>query len=227
MERQYKKNYHLTILFSGLFVLAVCLFSLVFSGTKIHAYKDTGHDDFTSITFVEGEHRLINDYTNSEVKNLYKKVNKKAFGWVTHYLLMDEKVNYDGLVIFSRSNKTSKNMNFEYYLKETLTTKTDVKISGSVSGKIAGTIKKINTTLSGEVKGEVENTNSKTDTTDSKTTINIVIYPKTKITMIQTGEAYITSGVSKYYFFGMTFKKGIWERIDVSTMYYELREEQV
>lgn len=220
-----KKEFRLSIIIGCLFVLFTMFSSFVFSGTKVFAHEETGHDDFTKIKFVDGEHRLINDYTGSEIKNLYKKVGKKAFGWVTHYLEMDEKIEYDGLVIFSRSNKTSKNMSFEYYLKETTTVKTDVTINGSVSGKIAGTIKKINTTLSGELKGEVEKSNSHTDTTDSKTTINIVIYPKTKVTMIQTGEAYVTSGVSKYYFFGIVFKKGIWERIDVETTYYELREE--
>ena len=191
----------------------------------MYAYNQTGHEDFTRIEFVSGEHRLLNDYTNAEINDLYRRVNRKAFGWVTHYLLMDEKVDYDGIVIFSRSNKTSKNMNFEYYLKNTTTVKTDVKMKGNVSAKVSGTIKKINTTLTGAIEGDYEKDSSTTDTVDSKTTINIVIYPKTKITMIQTGEAYITSGVSKHYFFGVSFRKGVWERIDVATMYYELREE--
>lgn len=220
-----KKKIRLSIIFSVFLTFVIVGFSLAFGDTRVYAHEETGHDDFTKIKFVDGEHRLINDYTGSEIKKLYNKVNRKAFGWVTNYLEVDEKIDYDGLIIFSRSNKTTKNMSFEYYIKETTTVKTDVKVKGSVSGKISGTIKKINTTLSGELEGEVEKADSHSDTTDSKTTINIVIYPKSKVTMIQTGEAYLTSGVSKYYFFGITFKKGIWERIDVTTMYYELREE--
>ena len=51
--------------------------------------------------------------------------------------------------------------------------------------------------------------------------------PHTKITLRISGDAYVTSGVSKYYFLGLCLRKGEWERVDVETMYYELVEESV
>jgi hypothetical protein len=42
-----------------------------------------------------------------------------------------------------------------------------------------------------------------------------------------TGNAELSNGVSRYYFFGIQFKKGEWEYIDVIDECYELIEEKI
>ena len=51
--------------------------------------------------------------------------------------------------------------------------------------------------------------------------------PYTKVTLQIKGTGKLTNGVSKYRFLGIVFNKGAWERIDVETIYYELKEEPV
>lgn len=211
-----------SIIYAVLFLLVILL---TYVSNEAYAYSETGHEDFKQIVFVDEECKLLKDYSESEINNAYKNITRKAFGWQTHYLNLEQKIYYDGITIFSRSNKTSTTIDLDYALKETEVTQTSVTVTGSVSTKISGTIKKINTTLTGTISGERETEDSTSYTTDAKTSISLVLLPKTRITMLLTGEAYLTTGVSRYTFFGIGFRKGVWENIVVDTMYYELREE--
>lgn len=216
----------ISIKFLIVFILSIAFFSFAMSSNKLYAYDGTGHSEFRSIKFVNNKSKkLLVSYSESDINGMLKKVNKKAFGWSTYYINYDEKVNYDGQIIFSRGNKTGSAISFEYTLKETEVVKTAVTVSGSVSAKISGTIQKVNIGLGAEAKGSVSKEDSDTYTSDAKTTINIHISPRTKITLIETGDGYLTSGVSKYFFLGIVMRKGSWERIDVDTLYFELREE--
>lgn len=210
--------------FYGLLFLMVLAFTY---SSKCYAYDETGHEDFKKITFVDENCRLLQDYSQDEIKQAYKSIIRKSFGWQTYYFNFEEKIYYDGITIFSRSNKTSSKIDFDYTLRETEVTQTSVTVTGSVSTKISGAIKKINTTISGELSGEREKEDTNSYTTDAKTSLAIVILPKTKITMLVTGEAYVTTAVSRYTFFGIGLRKGAWENIDASTMYYEIREEKI
>lgn len=207
------------------FIAFMCIVScaFIFGTVSARAYEGTGHSEFRSIKFVEEGHNLLVDYDKNEIERAYGKVNRKFMGWSTYYFNVDEKVYYDGKVIFSRSNKTANSIDFEYTLKETEVTKTAVTINGSVSAKVSGSVKLVS--LGADLKGGVETEDSVSYTSDAKTTINVKVLPRTKVTFIETGEGYLTSGVSKYYFFGMRLRQGDWERIDVDTLYFELREE--
>ena len=55
--------------------------------------------------------------------------------------------------------------------------------------------------------------------------MNIVIQPNKKVTLRIVGDARITNGVSKYYLFGICFKKGAFEIVEIQSTIYELLEE--
>ena len=217
-----KKRIKLLLLVVFAFLLSVC----AFGKSRVFAYDATGHSEFRTISFVHKDQKLLVEYRDDEIKDLYKKINRRVFGWSTYYMAVDEKVSYDGNIVFSRSNKTSSPISFEYVLKETEITKRAVTVSGSVSAKVSGTVQKINLGIGVEAKASITDEDSISYTSDAKTGININIMPRTKVTLIETGEGYLTSGVSKYYFFGISLRKGNWERIDVDTLYFELREER-
>lgn len=206
-------------------VLLFLAFSLLFIGKKLYAYSATGHDDFKKITFVDGDYRLLNEYSSKEISDAYAYLSHKGFGWVTYFMNIEEKATYDGVTIFSRSNNTKDCIDFDYYLKENNVTTCSVSVSGSVSTKVTGTIKKIN--VSSGLDFSTKKTTETENSTEEKTSFTFTIYPGKKLTMLVTGVCYVTTAVSKYYFLGICTKKGSWEKIDVETVIYELREERI
>ena len=207
-------------------LLFLCLFSGLICFISIDAATSTGHDDFLNIYFENGE-KLINQYSEDEIEEISKNVKKKLFGWSTVYINYNTKVKYDGKIIFSKINKTDIPFYFEYKVKEEEISTKSVNVNGSVSAKITGTIKKIKTTLTGGIGADIDYEDENKNTTEILTIIEMDIMPNKKVTMLTTGEAFITSGYSKYYLFGITIRKGLWETIETETVYYELREESV
>ena len=94
-----------------------------------------------------------------------------------------------------------------------------------MSGKFKGNIKGIDTEVNAKVEGNIKNVTS--NQTIEQTSFTVTVMPNYKLIFRETGEALVTNGVSKYYFFGITFSKGEWEYIDVVTRYYELYEEGI
>lgn len=207
-----------------LFIL--CLFGVLIGISKVNAATITGHDDFLNIYFGNSE-RLINQYGEDEIKELAKNVKKKVFGWSTVHINYNNRVKYDGKIIFSKINKTDIPFYFEYKLKEEEISTRSVNVNGSVSAKITGTIQKIKTTLTGGLGADIDYDDQNKNTTEILTIIRMDIMPNKKVTMLTTGDAFVSSGYSKYYLFGITIRKGLWETIETETIYYELREETV
>lgn len=206
--------------------LILLLFLLFVVSTKTNAYVKTGHDEFMEINFCDNDAKLLVNRSSDEIEKAYQLLKGgKIFGWKTYYLNVNSKANYIGETLFSRSNRTSNPFTINYKVDEETYQSKSIRINGSVSGKITlGNSKsKVEGSISPSFSAYYDktNTHSKEETTDFKLTI----LPNTKITLRVSGEAYVTSGVSKYYFLGICLRKGEWERVDVETMYYELVEE--
>ena len=210
---------------ANILLLVLCFSFMVFT-LKVSASHKTGHDGFLDISF-DGDGKLINQLTEDEIESLQKSVSRKFFGWQTNHLNYNREVTYDGKILFSKSNKTSVPFYFEYKLTEEEVRTRSVNVSGSVSAKITGTIEKIKTTITGNAGSDIDYETETVGTEKMTTMIQMSIMPGKKITMITTGDAYLSSGYSIYYFFGIKMKKGLWETIEVETVYYELREEVI
>lgn len=211
------------ISFYFLFIVGIILMLIVCN--KVNAYSVTGHEDLKKITFVDDDIRLLNEYSKNEIDNTINSMKGKIFGWQTVYYNINEEAYYEGITIFSRSNKSNNVIDFDYVLNETEVIETSVTVKGSVSAKITGAIKKISMTFSGE--GEYSKETGNSLTSSSKTTLKFNILPNTRLSLVVTGQCYVTTGVSRYRFLGITFNKGAWENIEVETIIYELREEEI
>ena len=185
----------------------------------------TGHEDFLDI-FFEGDGRLINQLSEEDVSELSSSIKRKAFGWKTTHIQYNRKVKYDGKILFSKSNKTQIPFEFEYKLLEEEVKTKSVSVNGSVSAKITGAIEKIKMNITGSGGSDIEYENENVTNTEMTTFIQMNVMPGKRITMITSGDAYVTSGYSKFFIFGITVRKGLWETVDVETVYYELREEE-
>lgn len=205
-------------------IAIIILFLSICMAVKVNGYSTTGHKNFVQIDFVE-KGKLLIDFTKDELSYGDQKIAQPKFwGWSTYYFNYNCDANYIGEVLFSKSNKTATPYNVDYVIETSDVVKTSTAVSGSISAKLAGAIKKITGTLSGEIKGEnlKENKVTKTETTK----IKIVIPAYSRVALKVTGEAKVTNAVSKYYVLGMAFKKGAWETIEAITEYYELYEEK-
>lgn len=206
----------------GLLMLSICFLTL---GKTLYAYSETGHSDFRKIEFIDPNVKLLKEYSKEDISNYYDKLAKKSFGWSTYYLNIEEEATYEGITIFSRANSTSSVITFDYSLKDVTFSQVSVTVSGSVSTKISGTIKKV--TLGGSVDLSAKRTTESSTTIETKTAINFKIQPGTKLSMKVTGICYVTTGVSCYRFLGIRFRHGAWEKIDVDTIVYEIKEEAI
>lgn len=208
-------------------VIIIVFCFLIISSISLSAYSKTGHEMFSEIEFVEDGKLLIN-MTSSEINDAYNTLGRAKFiGWKHHYLNLNKEAKYVGEVIFAKSNRSREPMKIDYSLKETNSKQRSIKYGGSLSGSFESTIKKINgkAKVNAEVKGEVGNVN--TNTRVEETSFSAVVMPNYRLVFRVSGEAVVTSGVSKNYFLGITLKKGSWECIDVITQYYELYEEEI
>ncbi len=203
-----------------------CFICLILIENSASAYSKTGHDDFKVIEFT-GDGELINTYSSVDFKPFYNRIKRKAFGWSTEYIQKEKEALYEGVTIFSRSNKTKSPVKFTYDIKETTMTEKSVKVKGSVTSKITGEIKKIKLGTSLEVSGSYEKSQATKTQKEESTGLTLTINPNKKLTMLVTGTCYVTSGVSKYFFCWINTKKGEFEIVDCETFVYELREEKL
>ena len=204
----------------GLFLLSISFLTI---GKSLYAYSETGHSDFKKIEFVNSDAKILKNYTDQELEGFYKKLSRKSFGWSTFYLNIEEEATYQGITIFTRANSTSTPITFDYSLKDVSFSEVSVTVTGSVSAKVSGSIKKV--TLGGSLDASRKKTTESSTQTEMKTSINFKIQPGTKLTMFITGVCYITTAVSEYRFMGLRFRQGAWEKIDVDTIIYEVKEE--
>lgn len=205
------------------FLLFLLLF--VCFGIKVSAYEPTGHEGITDVIFYDGG-KILSRMKSREIQSGYTAMGKAIFwGWKTHYFCIEEKANYIGEIIFSKSNKTSEALPVTYSVQESYSKTTSVKINGGVSGSIKGMIKAATVTGSGSL--NVTSENKEDYNVTEKTNINFIIQPNCKITYRVTGDCYITNGLCDYYAFWIKLKKGRFELIKFETRYYELVEENI
>ena len=208
-----------------LLVIVMMLFLFLTIRVTTFAYVSTGHEDFSEIIFDDKNEKLLIHRDRTEINEAYDSLKKgKLFGWRTSYFNINSKAKYVGETIFSRSNRTSKTFEFTYKINEETFIDKSVKINGSVSAKIAFG-KKVDVNITPKIDAWYDKT--ETYLKEEQASFEFNVLPNTKLTLRVSGDAYVTSGVSGYYLFGICFKKGEWERVEVETMYYELVEESI
>lgn len=185
-------------------------------------YTATGHEQFEELV-VNSKYRLLIKISDSEIKKKYNTVKKAIFGTKLSYFYKYIIANYKSTVIFSRSNKTSESYVFSYNLETVRYKNVSVAVKGSISTKQVYKPKIGDITASGDISLSYA-TDTYIKTTESGK-MNVVIYPRKKVTLRIVGRARVSNGVSKKYFLGICTKKGAFEIVEVQSTIYELLEE--
>lgn len=185
-------------------------------------YTKTGHEQFEEFTVPKGRTILIT-LSDNEIHRKYDDVPFALFGTKEVYFDKYIPVKYKSTVIFSRSNKTRESYVFSYDLETVKYKNVSVKVTGNLSAKAVFKTKKVEVQAEGDISMSYA-TETYVKTTESGS-MNIVIQPNKKVTLRIVGDARITNGVSKYYLFGICFKKGAFEIVEIQSTIYELLEE--
>ncbi len=186
-------------------------------------YTKTGYDQFAEINLKNKEAFIINDLSEETINNELKDLKFMLFGKREKVLNEFEDCSYVSETIFSRSNKTRKEVVFKYDTSLVSYKAVTVNVSGSLSAKGVFKGKNKELTATGEIEGGVKTENYTKSTEDGS--FSVVIYPGKKISLRMVGEAKVLNGVRKDFAFGICMKKGAWEVITVLTTCYELLEE--
>ena len=210
------------------FIIKKVLFGIVLLNCLLCPFvcKAASHAEFTKIIFIHNSNAcLMEDMPKSVVDSAYKKVKRKLFGWNVQTIIKDEKIKYEGDVVFSKTNRTSRELTFNYSYEVENSFETSVSVSGDISISASGKVKGITGTLNGKIRKEI---GEKTKTVMSESTRTVLVIPAhTKLTVQLKGFARLNNGVAKYYLFGIGIKKGTWEIIDKMTEYYDYYEEKI
>ncbi|MEI3526953.1 MAG: hypothetical protein V8R15_02570 [Bacilli bacterium] len=207
--------------------LIILLMGLTTTGIlTIDAASRTGHKEFEKITFTYNpEAKLLVDMSDSELNEMMKNVKKKTFGWSIYSKIKNYEVIYEAGTIFSRSNNTSQEINFNYNTASTTKQQFSFNLSGTLAMKTSGKIDVVSASLDKSIKSDI---GLKSDISfEEEMDFTIKILPQKKVSLIVKGKATISSGANKYYFLGICTKKGYWEYVDVISEYYELYEEEI
>lgn len=203
-------------------ILIFSNFSLVKANNGI---TNTGHATIEELDFLnkDADYRLLNQMSETTINNYLSQVKRKGFGWNIKTINKNIPIWYISETVFSKSNNTFRDLEFNYTIKQTQSRELEISVAGSLAAKGSGKIKSVSASLDAEIKGEIRSI-SKTFYEESQT-FKLYIPKRHKISLLVKGEGSVSTGVAKYFFFGFTAKKGTWEYIDLETEYYEYYEE--
>lgn len=190
--------------------------------TKVNA-STTGYSEYKEIKFSDPYMRLLIEIDSSEQNNYLKKIKRKFAGWQFKIIDYPTEGSFIGDTIFSRYNNTDQVINFNYSSSIVKTTESSVKTVGTLGASGSAKGKSISGSLEGQIRREVGSVRS--SKTTEETEFMVKIMPGRKVSLIIKGKVRVSNGVAKYFLFGICFKKGAWELVDLVSDYYELCEE--
>ncbi|MBQ8292610.1 MAG: hypothetical protein IJX78_02235 [Bacilli bacterium] len=199
---------------------------LCFNILIVNASEAPGHPEFQEIIIPRNSKaKLISDMDQKTIDNALNQLKRKVWGWSVNIIVKNQTVEYVGDTVFAKRNNTSQTLKYTYYVENESSFTGSVAVSSSLAmeagGKIEGVSLSLDRTIRSEIGAKIYK--AKTESTE----ILITIPPKRKLTVSIRGEARLNNGVSKFYIFGLSFKKGTWEYIDVVNEYYDYYEEVV
>lgn len=205
------------IVFSVLFFMVtfVCM-------PKIEA--DSNYHAYEEITLSSG--KLLDDFSDSDYKKYYKKVNKRKFmGWRTYVVNDDVDASYITETMFSYYNDGYTPISYAYTLEQSSQSKLALSASGSISVKSSSTNVKFKNNLEGSIKLSADYQ----ITTNEKETYEIEfdVDPGTQVNLYIYGEGVVTNGVAARYFFWTRAQKGGFELFLVTTQYQRLEKTRI
>lgn len=188
------------------------------------SYADSNYQTFEEITMSSGD--LLSEFSSSDYKEYYKKVNKRKFyGWRVHTVNKDIEVSYVTETLFSYYNDGYTPIEYEYTLDQKTTSKVSLSSSGSIGIKHSPTNPTFKQNLDGSLKLSADYTT--TESKEESYTVSLEVDPGTQVDLYIYGEGLITNGVAARYFLWLRSHKGGFEAFVVTTQYQRLEKKRI
>lgn len=201
-----------------LFLLLV-LFLLSNKTIKADHYRN-----FEDIEVING--KLIDEYSSSELKSYYKKVDKRTFsGWRVESINNRSKVRFISETIFSYYNDGTTPIEYKFTSEESETKKYSYSATGSIGLKLDKNGSGFKSGLNGSLKidSKTENTTIKKEKYEMK----MLVDPQTQVNLYYYGEGYLSNGVASKYFLWLRTQRGGYEVFEMSTIYFRLEKVKI
>lgn len=204
-----------------LFIFLIFIFIGV-TQINVHA-EDTGYSQYKEIEFGDKYMKLLINMSQSDEDEALQKIKRKFAGW--KYYIVNYPITgfFIGETIFSRYNNTEQTIDFNYSSTVVKSMESSVKTIGSISASGSAKGKSLSGSLEGQIRKEIGTV--KSNKTTEETEFVVKIMPGRKVSLITKGKVRVSNGSAKFYLFGICFKKGMWEIVDLVNDYYELCEE--
>jgi len=179
------------------------------------------YQTYQEITFEIDGVKLLEDYTESDYKYYYKKINKRKFwGWRTHSSFNGEKAYFikETLYVVENSGESPIIETLEFKVREE--SKKQYGASGTIGLSGSGKVKGFKLGLENKIKVNYEV--ATTEKTEENVVIKVSVDANTMLIVQIIGEGKISNGVAKYYRFFKNVKKGGYEIFVVTTEYYSI-----
>jgi hypothetical protein len=199
------------------------LFLLMMLGTHI-SHADSSYQTYESLEIDSG--KLLSDYSSSEYKKYYKKVDKRKFmGWKTYTVYKDISCSYITETLFSYYNDGYSAIEYEYKLNKKTMSKLSLSATGSIGIKNTTSKPSFKNNLEGSLKLSADYQSSEESSESYK--VNLDVDPGTQVDLYIYGEGLISNGVAARYVFWFRINRGGYEAFVVTTQYQRLEKTRI
>ena len=199
----------ITLIFINIFILFIYF--------NINANADsTDYNTFSEVMMSSG--KLICNFTEEEIKELYSNLGGNKFFGVTVYIEnQNVDASYISNTLYSVENKSSTDIEYTFYVEVETVNKVSFSANSSLSGKAAGTFSGIK----GEIgaKCGVEVSAQTTLSKKEKKNMNLVVEAGSRAIVYLTGNLSVTNGCAAVYEFWFRVAEGCFEIVTLKNQY--------
>lgn len=200
-----------------LFILIIYFLTILFNfNIPIYGATDD-YNTFSEIMMNEG--KLMCNYTEDEINEMLKNVQKRKFAGVNvyeNYKNID--ASYISNTLYSVENKGATDVIYEVDVEVETANKTTFKASGSLNGTLSGGKKE---GTKGEIAGKCGLEYSTSSETSRKETQNmdLIVEANSRAIVYLTGNLTVTNGVAAYYVSWFRVSEGAFEIVTIKNQY--------
>ncbi len=201
-------------------IISLCLICLLVGGIQFFLTIQASTDDYMAFSeIMMNEGKLLCNFTEEEMKELLKKVEKRKFYGISVY---EENKNVDASYIsntlYSVENRGQTDVTYDIVVEVETVNKVSFNASGSLNGSASGK-------TSGGIKGEigakcgVEFSDATTTSRKEKQTMKLTVEAGSRAIIYLTGNLTITNGVAASYITFIRAAEGGFEIVTLKNQY--------
>lgn len=205
-------------------LLLILYFSIPFLNAFVLQASSEEYTTFSEIMMSEG--KLLSNFTDKELEEMYKKVNgTKFFGVSVYKENYNIEASYISNTLYSVENKSDSDVTYEIEVDVETSNKVSFNASGSLNGSASGT----KSGIKGEIgaKCGIEVSNTTTTSRKEKQKMKLIVEKNSRAIVYLTGNLTVTNGVAAYYVSFIQVSKGGFEIVTLKNQYARIEKTSI